>query len=777
MGVEKQIGILDPEGKNKNPLTGKTYQNLYQDSEEPLDVPVLDSKGNIRTDLDGNDITKEGPFTYANISKIIHTLPLLEDKKLTLEIIKLIRDNQVLVIESGTGTGKTVVLPKLALHALDYKKKVVVTVPKTSLAESSASFAAKCMDVELGQEVGFQYRGSIINKTVLDEDGEEGATVDVPVGSYTKETKLLFSTDGMLRAKLTDDKTMEDYGLIMIDEAHERNPNIDLLLLYVREALLINPDLKLIVTSATLEEGLFEKYFRSKGISVASKKVPGKPNKPVDVHYQNVKIRAQDIADRLMDCFFKLIVNKGITKDTLIFVNSAPNAMKICNGIRKKDKRIYCIVATSETIARDDQLVSMATENPKEYKPLKDLYEANNYKQRVMIATDVWESSITLPYLKYVLDSGISLQAAYDGEKMEHSLLNKQIAQAQAIQRKGRVGRKTPGDCYFLYSKEVYEKMPFSKPIPIAVEDMTDFALDFWKREENETLEDVVMFFSKLVSPPPEKNIRASIEILYTLGLSNGIGRKAELTELGFFMASRPYNLNDVKMSKTLYYSRVYKCQMEVSVILAIFSLRKGVSDLFMADKDANKNKIKDKLLHRYQNKYGDLMAGFFAMKAFMEEYYRNSNSKWGRVEDWCRKNYISYRNAIKVQKQALDYYKIRYPTVMPAEVAEEGIHEIEGLHDRIAFCFLKGYLVNLAVKRGKVYQNIIPSKTTTAPLNDIVQVSRNEKYNFMEQKTFYIIYRELNRFDASTNFTDTLGIPDHLIDLLNDFEKDKLGI
>ena len=208
----KKIGILDPEGLELNPLTGEKYTPNYKYYREKYKWDKLPMYSQIPPE----------------------------------KIIKDIMTHQVIILESGTGSGKSVLMPKYALHATGYKGKIVITNPKQLPTYTNADFAAKLLDVELGQEVGFQFQGSKL------EDGGK---------SKSTATKLLFSTDGSVVEVLRNNPSGSDYDIVIVDEAHERNLRIDLILLQMKKALRINPKLKLIVMSATLPGNLFYDYF------------------------------------------------------------------------------------------------------------------------------------------------------------------------------------------------------------------------------------------------------------------------------------------------------------------------------------------------------------------------------------------------------------------------------------------------------------------------------------------------------------------------------------
>ena len=218
------IGIYDPYGDNFNPFTGKPYENIYR--KEILEL-------------------KKGPLLGTKIPKtymgLAYNWSTLEVYKFLNPIINSIRNNQVTLIKAGTGVGKTVIVPKIALQAFNFQKKVICTVPKQKTARSSAKYSAECLDVNLGNEVGYYYMGD--NKT-------------------QKNTKLIFTTPGSLKSKLTgDDPYLSEYSCVLIDEIHERSVQTDQLLLMMKGILEKRPEFRLILMSATVPMEVFKDYF------------------------------------------------------------------------------------------------------------------------------------------------------------------------------------------------------------------------------------------------------------------------------------------------------------------------------------------------------------------------------------------------------------------------------------------------------------------------------------------------------------------------------------
>jgi HrpA-like RNA helicase len=214
------IGIFDIKGDNVNPFTKEPYQNLY--STQQMDV-------------DGQKV----PMTYANLATKWSQLTVYKYKD---ELLDSIKNNQVTLAKAGTGVGKTVLIPKIALHAFNYEGKVLTTIPKRLITRSNAEYAAKCLDSKLGDHVGYYFKGD--NK-------------------ISKNSKLIFTTTGSILSKVTgNDPYLEEYNCIVIDEAHERSVQTDLLLLLIKNALKKRKDLRLVIMSATINLEAFRNYYK-----------------------------------------------------------------------------------------------------------------------------------------------------------------------------------------------------------------------------------------------------------------------------------------------------------------------------------------------------------------------------------------------------------------------------------------------------------------------------------------------------------------------------------
>lgn len=404
------IGILDPNAKNLNPLTGRNYSN---------------------------------PTEYRELSEKWRQFPVYEQRK---EFIKQIRENQVILVTAGTGSGKTVLIPKYALHAYDYKGKIAITNPKKTPTESAAKFSAKTLDVELGKEVGYRFKGT---------------------KQVSNNTKLTYTTDGYITAKLMgDDPLLSQYDCLIIDEAHERNTQIDFMFLYIRRALLRRSNLKLIIMSATIDPQKFIDYFPSKYFKFVHLEAAGKSYRKIEEYFlekpinkfdkQGILINPGDYVIHAVKQVVDIIKSDKENGNILVFLTSPADGRQACKLLSKELNNLkanykpFCVELYSGTKAELQEYITGE----------KNFHLRNNGKwdRKVIMATEVAESSITISDgIKYVIDTGLVLQENYYPKRDMDALERRYISKASHLQRKGRTGRLADGYCYNMFTKKEYE--------------------------------------------------------------------------------------------------------------------------------------------------------------------------------------------------------------------------------------------------------------------------------------------------------------------------------
>lgn len=443
------IGILDPEGLQNNPFTNEPYQNLYDDpTKEPTD--------------------KIG--TYKHFGNFWSKLPMYEKRE---EAINLIYDNNVVLIVSGTGSGKTVLAPKFALHCMNYQGRIAITNPKKIPTKANTDFSAQHMDVKVGTYIGMKYR-----------DSEKGA--------YSTDCRLIYCTDGWILQLLQTDPLLTELDMVIIDEAHERNVNIDLLLLLLKHLVLKRPSFKLIIMSATINTQIFVDYFPTSQFKFAMLDAGQKPMFPIKTIYLNKPINKYDANGNIIDKnYFDVAVDKVVSLlketddgDILVFFPNKSDTTDGCGQLsirldklnRELGKKIYSASLTSATSkkSRDGHDEQNMIINAQKYK------QNGRFSRKVVFATEVAESSVTISGLLYVIDTGLVNKMMYYSDKNMESLERKFISKASHKQRRGRTGRTAPGTCFCLFTEEEYNKK-FSEytQSPIMNTDLSKYLMTF----------------------------------------------------------------------------------------------------------------------------------------------------------------------------------------------------------------------------------------------------------------------------------------------------------
>jgi HrpA-like RNA helicase len=443
------IGILDPEGLQNNPFTNEPYQNLYDD---PTKEP---------TKTNG---------TYKQFGDFWSKLPMYDKRE---EAINLIYDNNVVLIVSGTGSGKTVLAPKFALHCMNYQGRIAITNPKRVPTKENAEFSAQHMDVKVGTYIGMKYR-----------DSEKGA--------YSTDCRLIYCTDGWILQLLQKDPLLMELDMVIIDEAHERNVNIDLLLLLLKQLVLKRPSFKLIIMSATINTQIFVDYFPTSQYKFAMLDAGKKPNFHIKTIYLNKPINKYDANGNIIDDnYFDVAVDKVVSLlketddgDILVFFPKKGDTTDGCSQLsmrldklnRELGKKIYSASLTSATSkkSRDGHDEQKMIINAQKYK------QNGKFSRKVVFATEVAESSVTIDGLLYVIETGLVNKMMYYSDKNMESLEMKFVSKASHKQRMGRTGRTAPGTCFCLFTEEEYnKKFPEYTQSPIMNIDLSKYLMTF----------------------------------------------------------------------------------------------------------------------------------------------------------------------------------------------------------------------------------------------------------------------------------------------------------
>ena len=437
------------------------------------------------------------------------------------EIVATIRQHQVLILAGETGSGKTTQLPKMCLEALgDFQGTIGCTQPRRVAAMSVSKRVAEELGVPWGREVGCKMRFS---------------------DDTSRETRVKFMTDGILLAEIQSDPMLRAYSVLILDEAHERSLNIDFLLGYLVGLLKKRPDLKLIVTSATIDTEAFSQAFGGAPIIEVSGRTY-----PVEIRYMPLVTEEDDFG--FIDGAVAAVENALIETndgDVLVFMPTERDIRDTRDLLDGRLGREFEVLALFGRMASAEQ---------------QRVFEPGR-KRRVVIATNVAETSITIPRIAVVVDTGLARMSRYNPRTRTKRLPVEAVSQSSANQRAGRAGRVRDGLCIRLYEQDDFEKRDrFTMP-EIQRANLAEVIL----RMKAFKLGEIEDF--PFINPPSSAAIRAGYDLLHELGSLNDTH---ELTPLGRELAKLPL---DPTLGRMLMHARVEKVLPEMLIIASGLSI------------------------------------------------------------------------------------------------------------------------------------------------------------------------------------------------------------
>jgi ATP-dependent helicase HrpA len=509
-------------------------------------------------------------------------LPISEKRDLIAETIAL---HQVVVLTGETGSGKTTQLPKICLSiGRGVRGMIGHTQPRRIAARTVATRIAEELNTPLGESVGYQVRFT---------------------DKASDNTHIKLMTDGILLAEIQQDRFLSRYDTIIIDEAHERSLNIDFLMGYLKQLLPKRPDLKVIITSATIDVEKFSKHFNDAPVIEVSGRTYA-----VEVRYRPPLDTAND--DEGVDILSTMLTaideirSEDTSGDMLIFFSGEREIREAALMIRRAQ------IPHVEVLPLYARL-TVAEQNK--------IFQSHR-GQRVVLSTNVAETALTVPGIRYVIDTGVARVSRYSFRTKVQRLPIEPISQASANQRKGRCGRVSEGICIRLYSEDDFNQRPEFTDAEILRTNLAAVILQMSQLK----LGDIRHF--PFVDPPDHRLINDGNKLLEEL---QALDAQGKLLPLGRQLATLPV---DPRLGRMLLAAKDKGCLHEMAIIVSALSVQDP------RERPGNKQQAADQAHRQWWDEKSDFIAYLNLWAAYEEQRQDLSGNQ---LQKWCKKQYIAY--------------------------------------------------------------------------------------------------------------------------------------
>ncbi|MGW2225986.1 ATP-dependent RNA helicase HrpA [Streptomyces formicae] len=563
-------------------------------------------------------------------------LPVSQKKD---DIAEAIRDHQVVIVAGETGSGKTTQIPKICLElGRGVRGMIGHTQPRRIAARTVAERVAEEMNTPLGEAVGWKVR-------FTDQVNPDGTFI-----------KLM--TDGILLAEIQTDRELRAYDTIIIDEAHERSLNIDFLLGYLAQLLPRRPDLKVVITSATIDPERFSRHFGDAPIVEVSGRTY-----PVEVRYRPLLEEDGEDADRdqitaITDAVEELQAEgKG---DILVFLSGEREIRDTADALNKKNYKFTEVLPLYARLSHAEQ---------------HRVFQQHTGR-RIVLATNVAETSLTVPGIKYVIDPGTARISRYSHRTKVQRLPIEAISQASANQRKGRCGRTSDGICIRLYSEDDFEARPEFTDAEILRTNLASVILQMTAAG----LGEIEKF--PFIDPPDHRNIRDGVQLLQELGALDPAQKdpKKRLTQQGRKLSQLPV---DPRLARMVLEADKNGCVREVMVIAAALSIQDP------RERPSEKQTQADQQHARFKDETSDFLAFLNLWRYVREQQKERGSSSFRRM---CKAEYLNF---LRIREWQDIYTQLR-------TVAKQmGIHlnEDDAPEQHVHISLLSGLLSHIGMK------------------------------------------------------------------------------
>ncbi|XP_029441460.1 pre-mRNA-splicing factor ATP-dependent RNA helicase DHX16 isoform X2 [Rhinatrema bivittatum] len=558
----------------------KEYDYVMEEEEMIHFVSSVQMKGTV--EKEEKPEISEAERKKLSIQEVRRSLPVFPYRA---DLLAAIAEHQILIVEGETGSGKTTQIPQY-LHEEGYTRsgsKIGCTQPRRVAAMSVAARVSQEMGVKLGNEVGYSIRF-------------EDCT--------SERTVLKYMTDGMLLREFLTEPDLASYSVVVVDEAHERTLHTDILFGLIKDIARFRPDLKVLIASATLDTERFSTFFDEAPIF----RIPGR-RFPVDIYYTK-----SPEADYLEACVVS-VLQIHVTQppgDVLVFLTGQEEIEACCEMLQERCRRLGSKIA--------ELLVLPIYANLPSDMQAKIFEPTPPGARKVVIATNIAETSLTIDGIIYVIDPGFCKQKSYNARTGMESLIVTPCSRASANQRAGRAGRVAAGRCFRLYTAWAYKNEMEDSTVPeIQRTNLGNVVLLL----KSLGINDLIRF--DFMDPPPHETLVLALEQLYALGALNHLG---ELTKLGRRMAELPV---DPMLSKMILASEQYKCSEQILTIAAMLSVNNAIF-----------YRPKDKVVHADNARMNFFVPGGDHL-VLLNVYTQWVESSFST--QWCYENFIQFRS------------------------------------------------------------------------------------------------------------------------------------
>lgn len=565
-------------------------------------------------------------------------LPVSQKKD---DIAAAIRDHQVVIVAGETGSGKTTQIPKICMElGRGLRGMIGHTQPRRIAARTVAERVADELRTPLGEAVGWKVR----------------FTDQVGADTYVK-----LMTDGILLAEIQTDRELLAYDTIIIDEAHERSLNIDFLLGYLAQLLPKRPDLKVVITSATIDPERFSRHFGDAPIVEVSGRTY-----PVEVRYRPLLEEDSEDTDRDQITAITEAVEElqGEGKgDILVFLSGEREIRDTADALNKKNYRFTEVLPLYARLSHAEQ--HRVFQRP----------DAGTVR-RIVLATNVAETSLTVPGIKYVIDPGTARISRYSHRTKVQRLPIEAISQASANQRKGRCGRTSDGICIRLYSEDDFVARPEFTDAEILRTNLASVILQMTAAG----LGEIEKF--PFIDPPDHRNIRDGVQLLQELGALDPTQKdpKKRLTEQGRKLSQLPV---DPRLARMVLEADKNGCVREVMVIAAALSIQDP------RERPAEKQTQADQQHARFKDETSDFLAFLNMWRYVREQQKERGSSSFRRM---CKAEYLNF---LRIREWQDIYTQLR--TV--AKQMGINLNEDDAPEQQVHISLLAGLLSHIGMK------------------------------------------------------------------------------